>query len=104
MSVEVDEILRNRDTSHFEELEDYGFTVLRLIECGVIIGDVRRFREMRLTPLRQFMRSVPGVDVYVVRSVLIIHDSLIFFNWPENEDQGVVHEGERLAGFPGSKN
>lgn len=77
--------------------------MLRLIESSVIIGDVRRFREMRLTPLRQFMRSVPSVDVYVVRSVLIIHDSLIFFDWSENEDQGVVHEGKCLAGFPWSE-
>jgi len=43
---------------------------------------------------------VPSVDVNVGGSVLTVEDALVFFDRPQKEDDGVVHEGESLASFP----
>jgi len=40
------------------------------------------------------------VDVDVGWAILIVKDALIFLNWPQEEDDGVMHEGESLAGLP----
>lgn len=36
--VQVDKFVRDAESAHFEHLEDDGFSVLGLIECGVVIG------------------------------------------------------------------
>jgi hypothetical protein len=40
------------------------------------------------------------VDVDVRGAILVVEDSLVFFNRPQEEDDSVVHEGEGLASFP----
>jgi hypothetical protein len=43
---------------------------------------------------------VPGVDVDIRWAILIVEDALVFFDWPQKEDDSVMHEGEGLASFP----
>jgi len=85
---------------HFEAFEHYGLSMLGLVESGVVIGEVGLICEMVLAPLRKLEGGVPSVDVNVGGAVLVVEDALIFFNWPQEENDGVVHEGEGLASFP----
>lgn len=63
MEMEVDEILRDVETGHFLDFEENGFAVLRLVERGVIVGNVGGVGEMRLAPGGEFEGGVTGMDV-----------------------------------------
>jgi len=67
---------------HLEAFEHYSFSMLRLVESSVVIGEVRLICEMVLAPLGKLEGGVPSVDVDVGRAVLIVEDALIFFDWP----------------------
>jgi hypothetical protein len=98
--VQVDQVLWDVEALHLLHLEEDCLAMLRLIERGVIIRQVDGRCQVGLAPLGELERSVAGVNVEVVGAVEVIEVPLIFLDWAESQDYGVVHEGESLAGFP----
>lgn len=101
--MEVNEILRDVKALHLFDFQNHCFAMLGLVESGVIIGDMDGIGEVSLTPGGKLERGVAGMDVNVGGAIGVIEEPLVLFDWSEEENNGVVHEGEGLASFPASE-
>lgn len=62
-NVELDEMGGDRETEHFETLEENGLTVLGLIEGGIIVGKRPLGAKLRLTERRKLSGGGRSVDI-----------------------------------------
>lgn len=101
--VELDEVFGDGDSTHLEDFEDCGFTALRLIESGVVICESGTGGEELLAPGGQLMGGFSCMDIEMGGAVLVVKVTLVLLDGSEDEDDGVMEEGESLAGFPRSE-
>lgn len=92
-AMEVDEVLGDGNSGHLEGLEDNSLAVLRLVETGVVVGNVVGWSHEFLAPGGEFVGGMPGMDVDVSGAIGVINEALVFLDGSEDEDKGVVHEG-----------
>lgn len=103
VEVEGDEVFGYGEAAHLENFKDNSFTVLRLVEGGVVIGDEGGGGDVGLSPLRELRGGMAAVDVEVGGPIPLVEDTLVLLHGAEHEDDEVMHQGESLAGFPGAK-
>jgi len=91
----------DRKSLHFLDFKDDGFTALGLVESRVVIAGVGHVGlAERPGPFSKLGGSVTSVDEDVVVGFAIAHDALVFLDGTEEENDGVVGEGQGLAGLP----
>lgn len=88
--MELDEMLWDGDSTHFEDFEDCGFTTLGLIEGGVVVGESGTGSEVLLAPRGKLVGGFACMDIEMGGSVFIIEVPLVFLDGSEDEDDGVM--------------